>query len=106
MLWTKFFLLALLGTAIAKQQKKPNFVFILTDDQDQQLDSLSYMKGVQTHLGSGGTFFPHHYVTAALCCPSRASMWTGKAAHNTNVTDLKGDYGAYEVVKHRNRYFY
>lgn len=29
---------------------RPNIVFILTDDQDQKLNSLSYMNGVKYHL--------------------------------------------------------
>jgi arylsulfatase A-like enzyme len=83
-------LLLLVGSVVAQ---KPNFVVILTDDQDQQLDSLQYMHGVQTHLTEQGTIFPNHYCTVAVCCPSRVNLWTGKAAHNTNVTDLSPPYG-------------
>ena len=80
-------------TPAASANGKPNFIVILTDDQDQQMDSLQYMQGVNAHLTEKGTLFPHHYCTVALCCPSRVNMWTGKAAHNTNVTDLQEPYG-------------
>ncbi|EXJ70853.1 arylsulfatase [Cladophialophora psammophila CBS 110553] len=74
---------------------RPNIVFILTDDQDLHMDSLSYMPRVKEHLIDQGTFFKRHYCTIALCCPSRVSLWTGRAAHNTNVTDVNPPYGGY-----------
>lgn len=72
---------------------RPNIVFILTDDQDLHMDSLSYMPHLQKHLVEEGTLYQRHYCTIALCCPSRVSLWTGKAAHNTNVTDVNPPYG-------------
>jgi N-acetylglucosamine-6-sulfatase len=81
------------ATTQSLTQSKPNFVFILTDDQDLQLKSLNYMHGVKAHLTDHGTIFSNHYCTVSLCCPSRVNMWTGKAAHNTNVTDLSPPYG-------------
>lgn len=78
---------------------KPNIVFILTDDQDLHMDSLSYMPYLRTHLIDEGTFFQRHYCTIALCCPSRVSLWTGRAAHNTNVTDVNPPYGRYALSK-------
>ena len=75
------------------QNAKPNVVFVLSDDQDLHMDSLSYMPFVQEHLIDEGTFYRRHFCTIALCCPSRVSLWTGKAAHNTNVTDVSPPYG-------------
>jgi hypothetical protein len=72
---------------------KPNFVFIITDDQDLHLGSLDYMPLVKKHLGKQGTFYKQHYCTISICCPSRVSLLTGKAAHNTNVTDVSPPYG-------------
>jgi hypothetical protein len=72
---------------------QPNVVFILTDDQDVHLESLSYMPLLKKHMQDEGTTFTRHYCTVALCCPSRVSLWTGQAAHNTNVTDVKAPYG-------------
>jgi len=72
---------------------KPNFIFIMTDDQDLHMDSLKYMPAVQKHFGNGGTFHEKHYCTVSQCCPSRVSLLTGKAAHNTNVTAVTEPYG-------------
>ncbi|BCS28378.1 sulfatase family protein [Aspergillus puulaauensis] len=76
-------------------QAAPNFIFIITDDQDLQLDSVDYMPSTLKHLKQKGTFFRNHFVTTSLCCPSRVSLWTGQQAHNTNVTDVSPPYGGY-----------
>ncbi|KAI0376645.1 Arylsulphatase [Hypomontagnella monticulosa] len=75
--------------------RQPNVVFVLTDDQDLHLSSLDYMPLVRKHLLDRGTFFSRHYATTAVCCPSRVTLWTGKFAHNTNVTDVSPPYGGY-----------
>ncbi|RAR09082.1 arylsulfatase precursor [Stemphylium lycopersici] len=79
-------------SAIAGRSAKPNFIFIITDDQDLHLDSLEYQASVQKHFAQEGTWFKKHFCTIALCCPSRVSLLTGKAAHNTNVTDVSAPY--------------
>ncbi|KAL8820049.1 MAG: hypothetical protein Q9223_001655 [Gallowayella weberi] len=75
--------------------KAPNIVFFLTDDQDLHLNSLHYQPFVKKHLIDQGLTFDRHFCTVALCCPSRVNLWTGKAAHNTNVTDINPPYGGY-----------
>ncbi|KAG1393280.1 hypothetical protein G6F60_011594 [Rhizopus arrhizus] len=77
------------------QAEKPNIVFIFTDDQDYQLNSLDYMPNVQKHLVEKGTTFRNHYATVSLCCPSRVSLLRGQYAHNTNITDVSPPYGGY-----------
>ncbi|KAI1770055.1 Arylsulphatase [Hypoxylon cercidicola] len=59
------------------------------------MNSLDYMPFVQKHLLDHGTLFRRHFCTTALCCPSRVTLWTGKAAHNTNVTNVVPPYGGY-----------
>ncbi|KAI2465237.1 arylsulfatase-like protein [Annulohypoxylon bovei var. microspora] len=78
-----------------KGRLRPNIIFILTDDQDLHMNSLNYMPFVQKHLIDQGTLFKRHFCTTALCCPSRVTLWTGKAAHNTNVTNVVPPYGGY-----------
>ncbi|KAL4938463.1 hypothetical protein BDV06DRAFT_225995 [Aspergillus oleicola] len=56
---------------------------------------MSYMPSTLKHLKQKGTSFSNHFVTTSLCCPSRVSLWTGRQAHNTNVTDVSPPYGGY-----------
>ncbi|KAI1814972.1 alkaline-phosphatase-like protein [Poronia punctata] len=96
-----FSFLAALGQSQSQAQqtsltlRRPNVVFILTDDQDVRLGSLDYMPHVRKHLIERGTFYGKHYCTTAICCPSRVNLWTGKLPHNTNVTDVNPPYGGY-----------
>ncbi|KAL3441786.1 alkaline-phosphatase-like protein [Aspergillus insuetus] len=73
----------------------PNFVFVLTDDQDLTMNSIEYMPHVRDRIRQKGVDFSNHFVTTALCCPSRVSLFTGRQAHNTNVTDVDPPYGGY-----------
>jgi arylsulfatase A-like enzyme len=75
--------------------KQPNVVFILTDDQDWEMKSLDYMPLLRKYVIDEGTLYDRHYCTVSICCPSRVNLWTGQAAHNTNVTDLNPPYGGY-----------
>lgn len=75
---------------VVAQGHQKNIVFILTDDQDQQMESLQYMPKVKTHLMDEGTRYMRHYAPTALCCPARVSLWTGLLAHNHGVTDVSG----------------
>ena len=82
-----------LGLSSDNTAKQPNILFIISDDQDLALGSTDYMPQTVKHIKQKGTFFRNHFVTTALCCPSRVSLWTGRQAHNTNVTDVRPPYG-------------
>jgi arylsulfatase A-like enzyme len=69
---------------------RPNVVVILTDDQRQ--DALQYMPQVQRLLVDQGTRYTRAMVPTSLCCPSRATILTGKYAHTTRVYG-NGDVG-------------
>lgn len=61
----------------------PNIVLILTDDQ--RWDTLWAMPTVQSELVAHGTSFSNAFVVNPLCCPSRASILTGRYSHSTDV---------------------
>ena len=84
--------------AEARKDSRPNIIIILTDDQDLHMNSLDYLPYVKKHLIDEGTYFKKHYCTVAICCPSRVNLWTGRAAHNTNVTDVSMPYGGYPKI--------
>jgi hypothetical protein len=73
--------------------KRSNIVFILSDDQDLEMGSIDYMPLLGKYLRAKGTTYERHYCTTALCCPARASILTGKMAHNHNVTDVVMPFG-------------
>ncbi len=60
----------------------PNIVFVLTDDLSWDL--VKYMPHVKA-LQQQGMTFTNYTVTDSLCCPSRASIFTGKFPHNTHI---------------------
>ncbi|MFL5736274.1 MAG: sulfatase-like hydrolase/transferase [Actinomycetota bacterium] len=61
---------------------QPNIVLILTDDQ--RYDELS-MPGVRSALMDKGVTFSNGFVVDPLCCPSRATILTGKYSHGTDI---------------------
>jgi N-acetylglucosamine-6-sulfatase len=69
---------------------RPNIVVVLTDDQT--FDSLPHRPAVMPYLQrqienphSGWTWFPNAFVNTPLCCPSRATILTGRYSHHTGV---------------------
>ena len=83
-----FFALAHVTAAASKRDSRPNIVFILVDDQDFHMGSMDHMGILQSQLIQQGTLFTKHYGHVSQCCPARATLWTGKHAHNTNVTSV------------------
>lgn len=68
-------------------EKKPNILFILTDDQDPK--SIRNMPQLQSLLVDRGVSFTHSYVTTPQCCPSRTTMLRGQYAHNHGIRNNK-----------------
>jgi N-acetylglucosamine-6-sulfatase len=90
---------AIAGALTAKPQpaqlatgKRRNILFILTDDH--RYDAMSFM-GAQTFpvtrnmdsMARDGVHCVNAFVTTALCSPSRASILTGKYAHQHKIVD-------------------
>jgi arylsulfatase A-like enzyme len=78
------------STSIPK--KRPNIVFILTDDLSMNL--VQYMPHV-LKMQQEGVTFANYFVTDSLCCPSRSSIFTGRYPHNTGIYRNIGTDGGY-----------
>ncbi len=89
-------LLALMGFGLAacggetsSPSRRPNLLLVLTDDQRYDTLSCNGSEVVETphidRLAAEGARFTSAYVTTSLCCPARASLYTGLYAHGHGV---------------------
>ena len=62
---------------------QPNIINIVTDDQT--LSEMAGLPATQSLVGGGGAVFKRYYATYPLCCPARATLLTGRYAHNHGV---------------------
>ena len=74
-----------------KRPQKPNIVFILADDLDDDSESIARMENLRSLVTGSGVTLNNAYVTQSLCCPSRASILRGQYPHNTGVTSNRGE---------------
>ena len=89
----------LLVPALPAADRKPNFLFIYTDDQ--RWDALGVVQREQgesarfpwfktpnmDRIATEGVRFRNAFVTLSLCAPSRAAFLTGRYNHNNGVID-------------------
>lgn len=76
-------LLVLIASTTASEAA-PNIVVIMTDDQEDT-GSLAYMPKLRALIAEQGVTFTNSFVDCPLCAPSRASFFTGQAAHNHGI---------------------
>ncbi|MDQ3618568.1 MAG: sulfatase [Actinomycetota bacterium] len=67
--------------------ERPNILIILTDDQPAQPETYRVMPQTMRLFRTGGTRYKNAVATTPLCCPSRASIFSGRYAHNHGVRD-------------------
>ncbi|MFN8161540.1 MAG: sulfatase-like hydrolase/transferase [Solirubrobacterales bacterium] len=65
---------------------------------DQTLDSMRFMPRTLAALGDRGTTFAHYYDNYSLCCPSRATLLTGRYAHNHGVWSNAPPSGGFDKL--------
>lgn len=75
-----------------KAAEQPNIIVILTDDQPKQM--LGAMPTVRK-LAQHGVTYNNAVVPNSLCCPSRASLLTGRYSAETGVWSNQGDDGGW-----------
>ena len=88
-------LFVLTGVSSANAERRsahPNIIFVLTDDLAWNL--VQYMPHVRQMQANGATF-ANYFVTDSLCCPSRASIFTGEYPHDTGIFRNTGADGGF-----------
>ena len=80
----------------------PNIIFFLTDDQDQTLggsfpttaaNGATPMPKAQELLVNQGAQATQFVIHTPICCPSRATTWTGRYLHNVKQPVSQGECG-------------
>jgi arylsulfatase A-like enzyme len=69
------------GAAVAA----PNVLIFVTDDQSRLTVTADVMPAVHQFMVAEGRSYPNFTVSDPLCCPSRASIMTGRLNHNNGV---------------------
>lgn len=106
------------GSKQEVEEKRPNLLFIMTDQQ--RFDALSFAGNdiLETpnmdRLAKEGVWFRNAYTPCAVCVPARASILTGHVVANTGVTSNSLAYveeasgimqmRTYDEVLHENGY--
>jgi N-acetylglucosamine-6-sulfatase len=81
-----FFILAVCHSLSAiAQDRKPNILIIITDDQRYDSFNATFMPKTYQRIAQQGVVFENAFVNTALCCPSRASIFTGLLARNHGI---------------------
>jgi arylsulfatase A-like enzyme len=84
--------------------RRPNILYVMTDDQTVQEMSCAGNRILQTpnldRLAAGGVRFANCFVTNSLCAPSRATALTGCYSH---VNGVRGNSEARDAVEHINQ---
>jgi N-acetylglucosamine-6-sulfatase len=86
-----------LPDAAGREDARLNVVVIVTDDQSAEsvpspTSVMPFLQGRALDLNDHWIVFEHAFVNTPLCCPSRATMLTGRLSHETGVVD--NDHGA------------
>ena len=66
-----------------RRSPRPNVLIFVTDDQ--RFDTMKHMRATRRLIGRKGVTYKNAFATTPLCCPARASIMTGRYAHNHNV---------------------
>jgi N-acetylglucosamine-6-sulfatase len=83
-----------------REQRRPNVLVLMTDDQT--LASMEVLSGVRRRLVQRGTTFDRSFVSFSLCCPSRATLFTGQYAHNHTILGNTAPFGGYDKLDKAN----
>lgn len=77
----------------------PNILVFVTDDQRAR-GTLGVMDATRKHFARRGVHFSRSFATTPLCCPSRATIFTGQYTHNHGVkTNSQTDLPQNETIQ-------
>jgi arylsulfatase A-like enzyme len=85
------------GAPARTPDNRPNVLIILTDDQRFDMIRRKVMPETRRIFDDEGVRFDNAVATTPLCCPSRASIFSGRYEHNHGVDSNKPDFTAWDA---------
>ena len=89
-------------TTAVEEKKRPNILFIMSDDHAYQAISAYSNKLIETpnidRIGDEGMLFTNACVTNSICAPSRATILTGKHTHINGKIDNSMPFDTTQVT--------
>lgn len=87
------------------QQVRPNIVVLMVDDLDANMASAMIQSGLapnlKAHLADRGVTFSQTFCTTPVCTPSRATLLTGRYAHNHGAARNESPFGGVTALDDR-----
>src|SRR5690242_6310675 len=84
-------ILLLMVTLQCIAQQKPNVIYIMSDDHDNEAISAYSKKFIKTpnidRIANEGVRFDRAFVGNSICSPARATLLTGQHSHKNGVID-------------------
>ena len=103
--WTYIIILVLIISACSEEKeiaKKPNIIFIMSDDHAERAISAYGSTLIQTpnidRIANEGIRFNNSFVTNSICAPSRAVMLTGKYSHLNGLRDNRDEFDGSQIT--------
>ncbi len=81
---------------VVPNSKRPNILFIMTDDLDAAMETTDHMPNLNEHLVDQGLSFQQFFTPTPVCCPSRVTFLTGQYTHNHQVHMNTPPEGSFE----------
>jgi N-acetylglucosamine-6-sulfatase len=81
----------------ASASDRPDIIFVLADDLDYA--SVQKMPELRSVMVEEGVSFENAFTSQSLCCPSRATSFTGLYAHNHQIKGNKPPDGGFEKFR-------
>jgi len=95
-------ILLILFSSCNSKIKKPNIIFIMSDDHAEQAISCYGSNLIHTpnidRIAKEGILFKNSFVTNSICAPSRAVLLTGKYSHMNGLRDNRDEFDGSQVT--------
>jgi arylsulfatase A-like enzyme len=92
----------LLLSITAYSQQRPNIIYIMTDDHDDDAISAYNKKFIHTpnidRLAKEGMLFKNAFVANSICGPVRATLLTGQHSHKNGIKDNRTRFDSSKIT--------